>query len=102
MLAADIRLAGADGDDVGIGGRYGDSSDGADGYALGGDGNPGAAAVVGLPDAAADRAKIEGVGLIRVPGHGDSTTAAHGADVAPFETGEQVGRNLLRSWCDAC
>src|ERR1700733_4128323 len=102
MLAADIRLAGADVDDVGIGRRYGDGSDGADGDALVGDRKPGAAAVFCLPDAAADRTEIEGVGLIRVSCDGYGAAAAHGAHVAPFQAGEEIGRKLLRCCRKAC
>ena len=70
VLAADVGLAGAHVDDVGIRRRYRDGADGADGNALVGDGEPGAAGVLGLPDAAAHRAQIEGVGLVGVAGHG--------------------------------
>ena len=54
VLAADVRLAGADVDHIGIGRRDRNGADGADGNALVGDGKPGAAAVFSLPDAAAD------------------------------------------------
>ena len=66
VLAADVGLAGADVDDVGIGRSHGDGADGADGNAFVGDGKPGAAGVLGLPHAAADRAEIKGVRLVGV------------------------------------
>ncbi len=98
VLAADVGLAGADVDDVGIGGSDGDGSDGADGDAGGGivgDGEPGAAGVFGLPDAAADGAHVEGVGLRGVAGDAVGAAAAHGADVAPVQAGEQLCGILL-------
>ena len=90
VLAADIGLAGADVDDIGIRRRHRDGADRADGNALVGDGEPGAAGVLGLPHAAADGAEIEGVGLVGVAGDAIRASAAHGADVAPAQTGQQA------------
>ena len=90
VLAADIDLAGADVHNVGVGWRHFHGAYGADRNALVGDGAPGVAGVFGLPNAAAHRAEVEGVGLAGVAGDAVSAAAAHGTYVAPFETGEQA------------
>ena len=98
VLAANVGLAGAGEDDVRIRGRNGDGADGADGDAGGrivGDGHPGAAGVLCLPNASAHRAHVEGVGLRRVAADGVGAPAAHGAHIAPLESGEQAGGILL-------
>jgi hypothetical protein len=92
-LRAGIGLAGADVDDVGIGGRDGDGADGLHRFMVE-DGAPGAAGVVGLPHAAADRAHVEGVGLAGVAGHGEGAAAAHGADVAPHQAAAAAEQRL--------
>ncbi len=94
IFRADVGLAGADVDDVGVGGGNGDGADGL--HRLGvEDRVPGAAGVVGLPHPAAHRAEVEGVGLAGHARHRDGTAAAHGADVAPVQAGQQ-GRGELR------
>ena len=78
VLAADIGLAGADVDHIGIRRSHRDGADGADRNAFVGDGRPGAAGVLGLPDAAAHRAEIKGIGLAGMTGDAISPSAAQG------------------------
>ena len=97
VLAADVGLAGADVDDVGVRRGDGDGADGADGNAVcRRDGEPGAAGVFGLPDAAADGAEVEGVGLAGNAGDAVGAASAHGSDVAPVQAVEQSLRILAR------
>src|SRR5690606_9970501 len=70
-VAADGRLAGADVDDVGVGGRKGDCADRRGGQVAVGDVRPVRAGVGRLPDAPTDAAEVEGALLGRVAGHGD-------------------------------
>ena len=79
-------FAAADVDDVGVGGGEGDGADGAGGLVVE-DGLPGAAEVVGLPDAAVVDADVEDVGLVGDAGGADGAAAAEGADVAPTQAG---------------
>src|SRR5271154_4396810 len=100
MLTADVGFAGADVDDVGFRGCDGDRSDGADGDAGGwivSDGKPGTARVFGLPETAADRAHVEGIGLCDIAGDAVGAARAHGTDVAPMEAGEYLSGILLGS-----
>ena len=71
-------------DDVGIGGGEGDGADGT-GRLVVEDGLPGAAEVVGLPDAAVVHADVEDVGLAGDTGGADGAAATKGADVAPTQ-----------------
>ena len=78
-------------DGVGVGGGEGDGADGAGGLVVE-DGLPGAAEVVGLPDAAVVDADVEDVGLGGDAGGADGAAAAVGSDVAPAEAGVVGGR----------
>ena len=68
--------------DVWIGGCDGDGADRLRGLVVE-DGRPGAAVIVGLPDAAIHGADIENIGLARHAARGASASAARGADHAP-------------------
>src|SRR5262249_13289097 len=88
-VAADVRLARADVDDVGVGRGHGDGAEGGNGLVVE-DGLPGQAAVGGLPQAAAGCGGDVGV---RVAGdaHGATDAAAGGrADGAEFEVFERA------------
>ncbi len=96
VLAANIRLACAHVDDVGISGCDGDGSNGADRDALVGNGEPGPPRIDGLPHTTADRSHVKRVGLARIAGDGIAAAAAHGTDVAPLQAAEKVGAILRR------
>ena len=81
-IGADDAGAGADVDDVGVGGRYGDGADGAGGFAVE-EGDPGGTVVGGAPDAAVIEADIEDVGLAGDAGEGAGAAGARWADGAP-------------------
>ena len=98
VLVANVGLAGTDVDDVRVGWSDGNGADGTDGNSsLGIVGNrkPGAAGVLGLPDASTHRARVKRIGLRCVSGYGIGSSAAHGANVAPLQAGEQVRWVLL-------
>src|ERR1700722_6423765 len=90
VLAANIRLARTDVDNVGVGGRNRDGSDGADGYALIADGEPGASCIVGLPYSTANRAHVESVWLTGASGDSVASATAHRTDVAPLQATEHL------------
>ena len=83
-------FAAGDVDKVGIGGGDGDGADGLGGLVVE-DGEPGAAVVVGFPDAAVDLAGVEDVGLGGDARCGAGAAAAEGTDVAPVEVVEEGG-----------
>ena len=90
-VAADVRLAGADVDDVGIRGGDGDRADRrvvdqAVGHRL-----PGRAAVGRLPQAAAGRAHVVLVRPRRAAGDGNGAAAARGAETAPAQRAKWTG-----------
>src|SRR5690606_36812763 len=99
-VPAQLDLAHADVDDVGVRLAHGDGADRRAADLAVGDRAPGQPAVGRLPQPAAGRAEVV---LVR-PGdaacRGDRATAAVGADVAPSEPGEEVrvvaGARLLR------
>ena len=89
-VAAQLHLAHADVDDVGI--RLGDR-DSADRRAADlsvGDRLPRDAAVSGLPETAADRAEVVLVRTTRTSGGGDRSPAAIGSDVSPLQRGKDA------------
>jgi hypothetical protein len=96
QIGALQALAAGHVDDVRIGGRHRDGADGAGGLAIE-DRRPGAAVVVGLPDAAVDLAHVEQVGLAGYAGRGARPPAAERADVAPVQILEKIGVDLLRA-----
>jgi hypothetical protein len=96
ILAADVGLAGAHVNNVGVGGRHRNGADGTDRNAFVGDGKPGTAGVFGLPHAAANGTGIKGVGLAGVARDGVRASAAQGADVAPTQAGQQAAGILTR------
>jgi hypothetical protein len=79
-------FAATDVDGVGVGGCKRDCADGAGGLIVE-DGIPGAAGVVGLPDAAVVDADEEDVRLIGDARDADGPAAAEGTDHAPLERG---------------
>ena len=88
-VAAQLRLAHADVDDVGIGGRDGDGADRGGLQRLVGDRRPGRAAVGRLPEAAAGGAEVvfERPGV--AAGRAGRSSAARGADAAPAQAAEE-------------
>jgi hypothetical protein len=88
-------FAAADIDDVGIGRRYRDPSDGS-GRLVVEDWLPRAAGIGSLPDAAIADADVEGVGLARHAGHRLRPSAAVRADRAPAHLGEEIRIDLRR------
>src|SRR5271165_7356346 len=87
-------FAAADIHNVRVGGGDSDGSDGAGGLLVE-DGLPGAPVIVGLPDAAVDRANVEDVGLAGHAGVGAGAAPAEGADVAPAHLAKRLGVNVL-------
>ena len=87
-------FAAADVNDVGVGRRNGESTDGAGGLIVE-DGIPGVAEVGGLPDAAVDGRHVENVGLVRNAADGDGAASTEGADAAPAHFGEELRVVLL-------
>src|SRR5579871_1424138 len=82
-------------DDIGVGGGERDGADGSGGLVVEG-GVPGAAVVVGLPDAAVVDADVEDIGLIGDSGRADGTSSAERSDHAPLESGVELGIVTLR------
>ena len=80
--------------DVGVGGSHRDGADGTGGLAVE-DRRPGAAVVVGFPDAAVDLAHVEQVGLAGHAGGGARAAATEGTDVPPTQIAEDIGGELL-------
>ena len=90
-VAADLGLARADVDDVGVRGGDGDGTDRRTGDLIVGDRLPGHAAVGGLPETAAGGAEVV---LERAPGaarDGDRSAAALRPDAAPPQRAERPG-----------
>ncbi len=98
-------FAGAYVDGVGVGGGEGDGADGAGGLVVE-EGLPGAAEIIGLPDAAVVDADVEDVGLGGDAGGADGAAATVGSDIAPAKAGivggglggEAEGRAGLAEW----
>ena len=86
-------FAAGDVDGVGIGVGNSDRADGAGGLVVP-EADPGLAGVGGLPDAAVDRAEIEGGGLGGNPGEGAGAAGAQGADLPPAHVAEEVRVDL--------
>ena len=89
-IGATQAFAAAYVDDVGIGWGHGERADGAGGLAVE-DGDPGAAGVGGLPDAAVVYADVEEIGIAGDAGGGYGAASAEGADAAPL-------RDSRRGW----
>ena len=87
-------FAAGDINNVGIGGSDGDGADRLRGFVVE-DRSPGAAVVVGFPDAAVDLAHIEDIGLAGNAGGGASAAAAKRADHAPMQILISILGNLL-------
>jgi hypothetical protein len=90
-IAADSALAGADVDDVGIGGSDRDRGDGAEAYVAVGDGLPVVAAVGGFEYAAAGSAEVVDEGLAGDAADGIDASAAEGSDLAEGESVKTAG-----------
>src|SRR5258708_2221962 len=97
-IAANGRLAHADVDHVGVGGRDGDAADGGASEVAVGDVLPEEPSVHGLPDAATGGAEVERVIVAGVARDGNNATAAIGADTAPLQRGEHVGVDAMDSF----
>ncbi len=89
-VATNARLAGANVDDVGVGGGDGDTADRPGAEVLVGDRLPRHPAIHGLPNAAAGGAHVVHVGLARHPGHRGDPAAAVGTDRTPLQRIEQL------------
>ena len=87
-VAADPVGAGADPDDVRVGGGHVDGADGAGLDEAVGDVEPALPGVGGLPHAAAGGAHVEGVRLLGHAGHGGDAAAARGPDHPVAHGGE--------------
>ena len=94
-VRADGGAAGADPHVIGVRGRDVDRSDRAGRDLPVAHRHPRNARIVGLPDAAADAAEVEGVGLLAHAGIGGDAPAARGADAAPLQVLVGVQRNDL-------
>src|SRR6185312_10044541 len=81
-IGADVRLAGANVDDVGVGRRNGQRSNGSDGLVVE-DGLPHHARIRGLPHATIHAAKVEGAVAARDAADGNNASSAERADQTP-------------------
>ena len=90
-ITADGAFAGADVDDVGIGGRDGDGADGAEVDVAVGDGLPVVAAVDGFEYAAAGSAEVVDKGLTGDTADGVDASAAEGSDLTEGENVKASG-----------
>ncbi len=95
MLAANIRLARTDINDVGVRRRHCDRANRADGNAFIGNRHPGAPRIFGLENASAHRPHVKSVRLARVPRNAERSPSTHRPDVAPSQSGKQR-RGILR------
>src|SRR5262249_13448569 len=89
-LRAHVGFAAADVDHVRVRGGDGDGADRCDRLRIE-DRQPGAAGVGRLPDAAADRAEVEGARLPRHAGHAVDAAAAERSDHAPAQSAVERG-----------
>ena len=90
-----VRLARADVDHLGIGGRHRDPADGGDMLAVE-NRRPGDACVRGLPHASSHRPEVKRVGIARNAGDRKNAASTEGPDHAPFKSGVKVVRERLR------
>ena len=90
-VAPDASLAGADVDDVGIGGGDGDSTDRACGQVVVCNRCPGHTGIDRLPHAATRGAHVVNEPLIRHTGHRHHASTSVGTDGSPLEGVEQLG-----------
>ena len=88
-VGAHEAFAGADIDDVRVGGRHGNGSDGTGGLLVK-QGLPGSAGIVRLPDSSVDGADEKGVRLGRHARHGTGATRAQRTDSAPLHVGKEL------------
>ena len=93
-VRAHVGLSGADVEHIRIRGRHGDRSDRRDRLAVE-DRLPGAARVVGAPDAAAHRPEVEPIGLIRNTGHREDASAAERPRHPPWRRRKRHGSRSL-------
>ena len=94
-IGADDARAGADVDDVGVGGRDGDGADGAGGLVVE-ERRPGGTVIGGAPDAAVIEADVEDVGLAGDAGESARAAGARRSDGAPVHLGIKAGIDRLR------
>src|SRR5262249_30681550 len=95
-IGAEVGFAGSDVDDVRFRWRHGQRANRGDGLPVK-DRLPGIAAVGGLANAAATRAEVVEIGLVREAAHGIAAPSAKRADHAPAHSAVQSRINLLRA-----
>lgn len=96
QVRANVRFSGADVNDLWVGGSDGNRSNGSDGLMIE-DGLPGDAGVRRLPNAAPNRAKIEGSLTAGNSTGRDCPASAKRTDQSPLEAAEKIWRNGLRA-----
>ena len=94
-LGADIGLAGAHVENIRVGGRHGNRSDGGDALLVE-DRRPHRAGVGGLPNSAAYGAEVESHGIARDASDGRHAPTAKRTDHAPLQLVIEAGGNGLR------